>query len=188
MPDVGVVSRFFALLALIAVAGSAVTAAAAPWRPGPWSSQLRSSALGLAWLVAAVATAGSLYYSEVVGFEPCRLCWYQRIAMYPLTVVLGIAAVVRDVGVRRYVVPVAGLGLAVSAYHVLIQRIPSLASSASCSAEAPCTAAYVSEFGFVTIPVMAGAGFLAVILLLGVAQVRDRRSGIDDEMTSRTRP
>lgn len=171
MPDVGVVSRFFALLALIAVVGSAVTAVASLGRPGPWSIRMRSSALGLAWLVAAVATVGSLYYSEVVGFEPCRLCWYQRIAMYPLTVVLGVAALVRDVAVRRYVIPVAGLGLAVSAYHVLLQRVPSLASSTSCSPEVPCTAAYVSEFGFVTIPVMAGAGFLAVILLLAVAQV-----------------
>ena len=61
--------------------------------------------LWLAWAMAAIAMAGSLYYSEVAGFPPCEYCWYQRIAMYPLVVILGIAMVRRDYGIRRYVLP-----------------------------------------------------------------------------------
>ncbi len=174
MPEISVVNRFLALLALTAAAGSVVlTVAAVAGGPGPrWLTSVRDAALPLAWLVAAVATAGSLYYSEVVGFEPCRLCWYQRIAMYPFVVILGIAALRADTAVRTYVVPLAGLGLAVSGWHYLIQQVPSLAPAGACSASAPCTAAYVSDLGFVTIPLMAGCGFLAVIVLLSLTRGR----------------
>lgn len=127
-------------------------------------------ALWLAWLVALVSTTGSLVYSEVIHFEPCRLCWFQRIAMYPLVVVLLVGALRRDMAAKIYALPLALGGLAISIWHYLIQTFPSLSSGASCDPEVPCSAKYVDIFGFISIPFMAGAGFtlIAVLLLLYV--------------------
>ena len=122
-------------------------------------------ALWLAALVALVSMSGSLYLSEVAGFEPCALCWYQRIAMYPLVLILGIAAVRGDAGVRRYAAPVAAIGAAISIWHIAVERLPGLPTG-SCSISAPCDLIWVERFGFVTIPVMALAGFLAILTLL----------------------
>lgn len=129
--------------------------------------------LGIAWVVAATATAGSLYLSEVVGFQPCLLCWYQRIAMYPLVLVLGVATLTADRAAWRYVVPLAGVGALISSYHVLIQLMPTL-DVVTCSLEAPCTVRYLAVFGFVSIPFMAGAGFLGVAALVLVARAAGR--------------
>jgi disulfide bond formation protein DsbB len=101
---------------------------------------------------------GSLYLSEVAGFIPCVLCWYQRIAMYPLVVLLGIAAVRGDLAIRRYAVAIAGIGSALSIWHIAVQRLPGVPSG-SCSLTAPCDLIYIERFGFITIPVMALAGF-----------------------------
>lgn len=158
---------FFALLALLALAGAAAVAASLLLPFGPLvrlRADVAPLARWLAWLVATTSTAGSLYYSEIAHFVPCRLCWYQRIAMYPLALLLGIAAFRRDRGIRVYVLPLALLGAAVSIYHYQLQRFP--AQSTFCSVDAPCTAREVDQFGFVTIPFMALAGFLAITVLL----------------------
>ncbi|MEX2467155.1 MAG: disulfide oxidoreductase [Gemmatimonadota bacterium] len=118
-----------------------------------------------AWVVALVASLGSLYLSEVVGFVPCVLCWYQRIAMYPLVIVLGVAALRDDASVWRYAMPLSVVGLLIAIYHVTIQLQPSL-DVGVCSAGATCTGRYLAVFGFVSIPVMAGMGFLLVGVLL----------------------
>jgi hypothetical protein len=123
------------------------------------------SLVGLAWLTAAVASTGSLYYSEGFGLVPCVLCWYQRIAMYPLVLVLGVGLLTRDGRVWRYGLPLSVVGLLIAAYHVLIQFQPSL-DAGTCSAAAPCTARYVAVYGFISIPVMAGSGFLLITALL----------------------
>lgn len=128
-------------------------------------SVIGPAALWLAALVALVSTGGSLYLSEVAGFEPCTLCWYQRIAMYPLVIILGIAAVRGDVGIRRYVAPLAVIGAAISIWHIGVERLPGLPTG-SCSLSAPCDLIWVERFGFVTIPVMALTGFLAILTLL----------------------
>ncbi len=129
----------------------------------------RDSALGLAWVAALVATLGSLYLSEIAHYPPCTLCWLQRIAMYPLVVVLGISAIRDDRDVRWYALPLAGIGAGLAFYHALLQRVPSLQQSTSCSADAPCNVMWLREFGFVSIPVMALGAFLliAVLLLVG---------------------
>ena len=134
-------------------------------RPSTYSGLGFRNGVAVAALVAGAATAGSLIYSEVYLFEPCRLCWYQRIAMYPLVVILGIAAVRGDVSVRRYVAPIAVIGAAISIWHIGVERLPGLPSG-SCSISAPCDLIWVERFGFVTIPVMALAGFLAILTLL----------------------
>ncbi|MEQ9569919.1 MAG: disulfide bond formation protein B [Longimicrobiales bacterium] len=125
--------------------------------------------LGWAGGVALVAMLGSLYLSDGVGFTPCLLCWYQRIAMYPLVVVGGVAALTRDPAGWRYGLPLAVVGLIVAAYHVALQFQPAL-DIVSCDAGAPCTGRYVLVFGFVSIPVLAGAAFLLIIGLLVTAR------------------
>jgi len=122
-------------------------------------------AVSFAWVIATTATLGSLYYSDIANLEPCRLCWYQRIAMYPLVVVLGIAALRRDVAVRIYAVPLAVVGAFIAGYHYLIQWYPSLEGGA-CGTGIPCSSPYIWRWEFLSIPFMALMGFLAVIALL----------------------
>ena len=127
-----------------------------------------------AWLVAAIATGGSLWFSESAGFPPCVLCWYQRIAMYPLVVVLGLRAL-RPAGsrdLRLAGLVLVGLGLAVNLWHVAIETFPSLDSGA-CDAAAPCTVRWVEGLGFFTIPRLATVAFA----LIGLALLLDRTDG-----------
>jgi disulfide bond formation protein DsbB len=124
-------------------------------------------ALWLAWLVAATATTGSLFFSEMGGLVPCELCWYQRIAMYPLAIILLIAAIRRDWGIRPYASVLAGIGALIAAYHALLQRFPSLPSG-SCDPSNPCSTIDLERFGFITIPVMALTGFITILTLLWV--------------------
>ena len=96
------------------------------------------NARGLALLVAATATAGSLYYSEVVGFTPCELCWFQRICMYPLVAVLAVGVLRRrDRTAGWYAAPLVAVGAPLGLYHWLVERVPSIAASTSCSLAAP---------------------------------------------------
>ena len=118
-----------------------------------------------ALVVSTIATAGSLYFSEVVHMEPCELCWYQRIAMYPLVPILAVGAFRADPGVWRYALPLPLLGILISAYHVVIQFGPP-GIPQPCGTGVPCSARYIAVFGFISIPVMAGAAFLLTIALL----------------------
>jgi len=127
---------------------------------------LRPSALPLAALVAVTATAGSLYFSEVAGFVPCELCWYQRIAMYPLAVVLGVAAMRSDLSARRHGLPLAVIGLLIAIYHVQLQAFPD--QSSFCALDHPCTISPTAGLGFLTIPQMSALSFAAVIRLLSL--------------------
>ena len=130
--------------------------------------------LGLAWLVALAATGGSLYFSNVAGFAPCVLCWWQRIAMYPLVLVLGVAILTGDRKAHRYGLPLAGAGLILGLYHIALQLQPDLDVGA-CAADVPCTVRYVSVFGFLSIPGMAAASFTAIIGFLTGGAVVARR-------------
>ncbi|MFW6199170.1 MAG: disulfide bond formation protein B [Gemmatimonadota bacterium] len=121
--------------------------------------------IGLACVISLIAVAGSLYLSEAAGFIPCRLCWYQRIAMYPLLPVLAVAAWRGDAGVWRYGLPLSVIGFGISAYHVVIQNVPAIEPPV-CAGEVPCSAVYVRVFDFVSIPVMAGGAFLGITALL----------------------
>jgi len=170
------VSNFLAILVLVAGAGSLTVLGL--WLAGRVSAAPRAgldqvrAAIGpyrlwLAWLVAATAMAGSLYFSEIGGLTPCLLCWYQRIAMYPLAVILLVAAIRGDGGIRPYASALAVIGGLISAYHILLQRLPGLPSG-SCSVEVPCTAIDLERFGFITIPVMALVGFVSILVLLWV--------------------
>lgn len=120
--------------------------------------------LWLAFGVAAIATLGSLYLSEIVGLVPCRLCWFQRVFMYPLVPILAVAAWTRDGMARRYVMVLVIPGSAFSVYHYAIQHFPGL-EGGSCDVFAPCSAAYIWMWGFVSIPYMALSAFLLVVVL-----------------------
>jgi disulfide bond formation protein DsbB len=170
MISTSTMTLLFATLAVLAFV-AAVVLHAVRWLPLPEARQhvarlLDGQEVQLAFVVALVATLGSLYLSEVAHFLPCRLCWYQRIAMYPLPVLLGIAWWKRDGGIRRYVIPLAFIGLAISTYHILVERFPSLEDSGVCEVSNPCTIRWVERFGFVTIPTMAFAGFALISGLL----------------------
>ncbi|MEX2502657.1 MAG: disulfide oxidoreductase [Trueperaceae bacterium] len=132
-----------------------------------------ASGLYVAWLVALIATIGSLWFSEVHQFLPCTLCWYQRILMYPLAIVLGIGAWRGDVGVVRYALPFSLLGVLVAGYHVGVQKIPGFGFPAACRSGVPCNAAYIDWLGFITIPVLALTAFLLITAVL-VAANRSR--------------
>jgi len=129
--------------------------------------------IGWAAAVALIAMSGSLYLSEVAHLIPCSLCWYQRIAMYPLVFVLGVGTVRGDAGVWRYGMPIAAVGLLIAAYHVTIQWMPSLDVGA-CSVGAPCSGRYLAVFGFISIPTLAAAAFLLIISLLLLLRVLER--------------
>ncbi|ELZ22482.1 disulfide bond formation protein dsbb [Halosimplex carlsbadense 2-9-1] len=98
-------------------------------------------------LVALVATAGSLYLSEGMGLVPCELCWYQRVLMYPLVVVFGVALVEGRPGVYRTVLPLSTLGVAVAAYHSWLQ----IAAGGRCGLGGGCAAVQLRVVGL-TIP------------------------------------
>jgi disulfide bond formation protein DsbB len=117
----------------------------------------------LAFGAALVATLGSLYYSEIAGFVPCTLCWYQRILMYPLTVIILVGILRRDGSLAAYVLPLSIMGIGMSAYHYLLQ-LGVIAHSAACQVGVPCGLRYVNYFGFVTIPLTA---FTAFVLITG---------------------
>ncbi len=187
--NVDTMATLFALLTVIAIAAViAIALLAVAGRDGFSSTRdtvwetLGPSALWLAFLVALTATLGSLYLSEVAHFVPCKLCWYQRIAMYPLVPILAIAAFKRDVSVVRYVVPLAVIGAAISIYHYQLERFPSQAS-VSCSADAPCTVVWIWKFHFVSIPLMALSGFALIVALVLVARSSARLDTDDDGAT-----
>jgi len=132
------------------------------------AADLQRQALWAGWIVAAIATGGSLYFSEIAGYVPCQLCWYQRIAMYPLSIILLVGAVLNDRRAAYYslVFPVVGALIAVR--HIYIEINPE-AESAACQVGAPCSTKWIDEFGYVTIPVLALTAFVLIALLLAVA-------------------
>lgn len=120
--------------------------------------------------VAFIATLGSLYLSDIVGFVPCSLCWYQRIAMYPLWVILGVAFWRNEPAAWVFALPLPIIGVLISAYHVMVQYRPNL-EVAACTGGIPCSARYLLVYGFVSIPVMAGSAFLFVAACLLVVRL-----------------
>jgi disulfide bond formation protein DsbB len=179
-----VVNRFLGILALIALGVTVVALVALVTRRVPaWA---RDVALPLATMIALVTTLGSLYYSEVAGYPPCTLCWYQRIAIYPQVIVLGVAWWRRDTAVWRTSVPLAVVGAVLSVWHVVIERNPALAGP--CDPSNPCTIKWVEEFGFLTVPAMAliaGLAMIALTLMARPAGTSEHGSAASPERSSR---
>jgi disulfide bond formation protein DsbB len=169
--DTETVQLFVGLLTITAAFGAIavvvlrVLAAAGNDGAARLGSSISDSGVWLAWIVAMGATVGSLYFSEVANFNPCRFCWFQRIAMYPLSVILLVGALRKDPNVRWYAAPLAIIGVVISGWHSLIEWRPSL-DNGECEFQGPsCTFVWFREFGF-SLANMALIGFLTILILL----------------------
>lgn len=120
------------------------------------------NALLFMWTISLVATLGSLYFSEIQLYEPCKLCWYQRILMYPLVLILGIAYIQRNVKIAVTSAVFATIGFCIGAYHYSIQKVAFLQEHAAACGRIPCTGQYINWFGFVTIPFLSLTAFLLI--------------------------
>lgn len=125
-----------------------------------------------AWLVATTATLGALFMSEIMGFAPCVLCWWQRIFMFPLVLVLALGLFPFDPKVLRYALPLAAIGLVVAVFHVLLTMGIIPETLAPCRDGIPCKTLQVEWFGFVTIPLLSFFAFLVLNLLLITAHLK----------------
>lgn len=129
-----------------------------------------SNSLYFGLLVATVATTGSLFLSEIAGFAPCKLCWYQRIFMYPQVILLGIASFKNDCGIVKYTLPLLGIGIAVASYHYVLQMSP---LPLPCTDEiASCAAKQAARFGYITIPLMSWTAFLLIGVFMLITKKR----------------
>jgi disulfide bond formation protein DsbB len=125
-----------------------------------------NKALLLAWVAALIATIGSLYFSEVLHYIPCTLCWYQRIFMYPLAIILGVAFYQNDKGVSKYALPLSIVGMVISGYHTVLQKVPYFQQFEMCSSGVPCSKDYINWLGFITIPMLAFIAFTIITISL----------------------
>ncbi|MBX3245482.1 MAG: disulfide bond formation protein B [Acidobacteria bacterium] len=122
--------------------------------------------LYLIWITALVATAGSLFFSEVMELPPCVLCWYQRIAMYPLVVIVAVSIVTRDRRWKMYVLPFSITGLAIAVYHNLLYYHIIPESITPCTEGVSCTSVQLEWLGFITIPLMSLTAFIIINILV----------------------
>ncbi|TMN23039.1 disulfide oxidoreductase [Lentibacillus cibarius] len=125
----------------------------------------KETMLLLIWAQVLVAVLGSLFYSEVMGYVPCEMCWYQRILMYPLVIIYGTALIKRDVIIALPGLILSGIGMVVSIYHYFVQKLPALHEAGSSCGAIPCNTTYVNYFGFITIPFLAGTAFMIIFVL-----------------------
>ena len=124
-----------------------------------------------AWLVALVASLGALFIGEVMGQTPCLLCWYQRIAMFPLAIILGIAAFRGDAGAWRYGLPLSLGGLVLAAWHSLLYFGWLPEAIEPCGQGPSCTDANMTLFGLLPLPLLSLVAFLLInALLLKIAR------------------
>jgi disulfide bond formation protein DsbB len=158
---------FSAILALAVLVGGLGTFAALVFEnrmtwTSAWLTQVRASGLWIICMITTGAMVGSLYFSEKVGFAPCKLCWYQRIGIFSIAIISFVAALRNDKNIARYTIVLAPIGLVVSTYHYLLEWFPTLETNV-CSLDVPCTAVWFRELGFVTLCFMAGCAFITVI-------------------------
>lgn len=126
----------------------------------------RNYTLYMAWIVSMIATLGSLFFSEILGFIPCELCWFQRIMMYPLCIILGIATFYNEKNIKKYVLPISIIGGTISIYHYAIQKIPDVSEINPCVQGVPCNVDYINWLGFITIPFLALIAFCMITLFM----------------------
>ena len=147
------------------------------WSPSSMSqseqrSNINWTVLFLCWLVASLSTTGSIFFSSVMEFTPCLLCWYQRISLFPLVLILGAGLVSFDRSVVKYSLPLAAAGWLVALYHTLLYSgiIPD--NIQPCTQGVSCTEKYIDLFGFITIPMLSLLSFTTIIALLLILKRR----------------
>jgi disulfide bond formation protein DsbB len=130
-----------------------------------WNRFIKENGLHMSWIVAVVAMIGSLFFSEVMNYLPCKLCWYQRILMYPLVIILGIAAVRKDTRQVIYILPLSVWGMGISLYHYLMQKTSLFKEAATACGPIPCDVDYINWMGFITIPFLALIAFTLITVI-----------------------
>ncbi|PIE92705.1 disulfide bond formation protein B [Bacillus fungorum] len=130
--------------------------------------------IAIAWTIATSAMLISLIFSEWMKLPPCDLCWYQRMAMYPLVLILGIGMYRRDPNVSTYAFPFACIGSMLSVYQITIQTFPA-SELKICTVGVSCTEDHLNLFGFISIPMLSFVGFLAIIILLYIKSDRETK-------------
>ncbi|MEI5915334.1 disulfide bond formation protein B [Bacillus cereus group sp. Bce005] len=136
-------------------------------------SIIRKYQIAIAWMIATSAMLISLFFSEWMKLPPCDLCWYQRMAMYPLVLILGIGMYRKDPHVSTYAFPFACIALLIAVYQITIQAFPT-SEMKICSVGVSCTENYLNLFGFISIPMLSFVGFLAIIILLYAKGHKDK--------------
>jgi disulfide bond formation protein DsbB len=129
-----------------------------------------------AWMVALVATLTSLFFGEVMKLPPCTLCWYQRICLFPLSVILAVGIITRDRGLFSYAAPLAAAGLALAVYHNLLYYGIIPESLSPCREGVSCKTRQIEWLGFITIPLMSLLAFLTILASLIAHRTVERRS------------
>lgn len=123
---------------------------------------LKENVLYIAWIQVIIAVMGSLFFSEILHFPPCVLCWYQRICMYPLVAILAVGIIKKDKHIALYTLPLTLVGLGISIFHNLLyyKLIPD--ELAPCTQGVSCTTKYIEYFGFITIPFLSMMSFVLI--------------------------
>jgi len=132
--------------------------------------QIKKYGLFFAWIIALIATLGSLFASEIQHFPVCILCWYQRICIYPLVILLGMAAYREDNRIVPYVLPFPVIGFCLATYQYLEQMIPGFAPIRVCTSEIPCDTIHFKIAGFVTLPLLSILASVLIIIFLWMAK------------------
>jgi disulfide bond formation protein DsbB len=135
----------------------------------------------LAWIVALIALCGSLFFSEIMLYEPCKLCWIQRICMYPLVLLLGIASYRNERWIIPYALPLSIIGGCFSAFHYMEEKIPALAKAMPCRVGIPCNFDYINWLGFITIPLLAFVAFVFITIILWMGKSPEQATSVDAE-------
>lgn len=136
-------------------------------------SKKQENLLIIIWTQSLIATIGSLFYSEIMGYIPCDLCWIQRIFMYPLVIIYGVALWKKNIHIALSGLILSGIGMFISAYHYGLQKLPLLQNAGGFCGDIPCNLQYINYFGFITIPFLAGTAFI-VIFSLHIVLLRNK--------------
>lgn len=138
-------------------------------------TERQTSLARTAFVLALVATLGSLYFSEIAGYPPCKLCWIQRLAIFPSLIVLAVGLLRKDSLLHTYILPLTIPGLVVSIYHNLLYYNVFAESKATCEAGISCTTKYIEWFGFVTIPLLALVTLIGLTILMVLFRQEGRK-------------
>lgn len=150
--------------------------------------KLRQNLHYLAWTQALVATTASLFFSEVMGLTPCVLCWYQRILMYPLVVILAVGILLRDSKLRYYSLPLSTIGLLIAVYHNLLYYGIIAENLVPCTAGVSCTSRQIEWLGFITIPLMSLIAFTVITLSMIFYKTKNSPDNTEEILDGSARP
>ncbi|OGM08765.1 hypothetical protein A2159_03415 [Candidatus Woesebacteria bacterium RBG_13_34_9] len=134
------------------------------------SSFLKKYILYIALIQSIIATLGSHFFSEISGFIPCKLCWYQRIMMYPLVVILIVGIIEKNKHLNKYVLPLSIMGMGIAIYHNLLYYGVLTESVIYCTSGVSCTTKYIEWFDFITIPLLSLTAFTVITILMLIYQ------------------